>query len=103
MQKNKEINIIADTSEACSMLVNQFKSLGGKITKKKLDIGDFQVSDRIVVERKTVSDFICSITDGRMLKQANEMKDNFEQPLILIEGEDNIYENHGVHENAIRQ
>ena len=41
MKKNQEIHIIADSSEVCQALVKQLKSLGGKVSKKKLDIGDF--------------------------------------------------------------
>jgi len=49
------------------------------------------------VERKSVSDFISSVFDGRLFDQCNRLKEHFEHPCIIIEGNvdeiDNITEN----------
>jgi len=71
---------------------------------KALPIGDFLCSSRVVVEVKRSADFINSIIDGRLLSQLKEMKENFEKPVLIVEGShdegDGLPRN--VHPNAIR-
>lgn len=57
---------------------------------KTLPVGDFIISERAVIERKTRSDFESSIIDGRLFlqnKQLDNMVENFEKRIIIIEGE----------------
>jgi len=76
---------------------------GGGVNFKRLEIGDVVVSDKIVVERKTTADFVSSIVDGRLFRQATEMKDLYENPLIIIEGQPSeLYTHRAIHPNAIR-
>ncbi len=56
----------------------------------------------IGIERKTQSDFINSIIDKRIINQLIVLKENFEIPLLIIEGTDNIYTLRNMHPNAIR-
>ncbi len=42
-----------------------------------------------------------SIIDKRLLQQVKALKNNFERPLIIIEGEEDIYSVRKVHPNAI--
>ena len=63
-------------------------------------VGDYQVSDEVVIERKTASDFVSSIIDKRLFKQARELTEEFKKPIIILEGDD-IY-NGMIHPNAIR-
>lgn len=69
---------------------------------RQLDVGDFILSDRICVERKTVEDFLQSIIDKRLLSQAGELSRNFEIPILVIEGEKDLYSLREIHPNAIR-
>jgi len=39
----------------------------------------------------TTKDFIQSITDKRLFQQLKAMKDNFEKPVLIIEGEESLY------------
>ena len=64
-----------------------------------LKVGDFICSERVCVERKTGDDFISSIVDGRLFEQAEELKENFAKPIILVEGD---YYAGGMNENAIK-
>jgi ERCC4-type nuclease len=66
-----------------------------------LAVGDFILSDRVVVERKTTSDFLSSVIDGRLFKQLGELKHNFEKPILFIEGEE-MNEEKRIHVNALR-
>jgi len=51
---------------------------------KRIEIGDFIISERVAVERKTAADFVSSIVDGRLFDQAAKMKEAYEKPLIII-------------------
>jgi len=68
----------------------------------KLDSADYILSRRCGVEFKKVDDFAQSIIDGRLLEQVKELKRNFECPLIIVEGETDIYSARNIHPNAIR-
>ncbi len=96
--------IIADVREKYSGVVNALYDEGALIDLKALPIGDFLCSSRAAVEVKRPSDFISSIIDGRLLRQLKELKENFERPVIIIEGtgEQDLYSIRNVHPNAIR-
>lgn len=68
---------------------------------KQLPEGDFIIGN-IGIERKTQVDFLNSIIDKRILTQLIGLKENFEVQLLIIEGEENIYELRNFHPNAIR-
>lgn len=67
----------------------------------RLEIGDFLVSDRVVVERKTAEDFVSSLIDNRLFPQLQAMNDEFTHPVMVIEGED-LHRHRDVHPNAVR-
>ena len=50
-----------------------------------LTTGDYQVSDQIVIERKSYQDLEGSIISGRMFEQAERLSE-YKYPIILIEG-----------------
>jgi len=68
----------------------------------QLSIADYILSSRVGVEYKTVEDFVQSIIDGRLLQQIKSLKNNFERPLLIISGVEDIYSVRNVHANAIR-
>ena len=74
--------------------------------KVKFDIRQLITADLIIgyigIERKTQQDFINSMIDGRLIEQLILLKENFDIPLLIIEGEENIYSLRNVHPNAIR-
>lgn len=57
---------------------------------RNLDIGDYMLSPRVIVERKHIDDFIGSIKDGRIFRQVEALRDNAEIPLVIIESQTNI-------------
>lgn len=84
-----KVLIFVDSRE--DSILDYFKQYDCLIQRKMLLIGDFIVSDRVVIEKKTVKDFISSIMDKRLFSQLKSMKDNFEKPLLVIEGEESLY------------
>ena len=55
-----------------------------------LEYGDFVVADKdghtLGAERKTVNDFLSSISDGRLKRQIANMVERFSHRVILLEG-----------------
>ncbi|MBS7658704.1 MAG: ERCC4 domain-containing protein [Candidatus Bathyarchaeia archaeon] len=80
------VKVIADSRELNSKVINELSKLGAIVELKALECGDFILSNRIIVERKTSEDFCSSILDGRLFEQAKKMKECCEKPVILIEG-----------------
>lgn len=91
--------VYADSREHSSRVLRELKKLNVDIEVKNL-ITDYQVSDEVGIERKTTKDFVVSIIDKRLHKQAKELVENFRKPVIILEGED-LYSSL-IHPNAIR-
>ena len=66
-RKPKE-KIIADHREKNSLVISELISLGCEVEIKHLKVADFLIKG-IAIERKTVSDFINSMINKRMVRQ----------------------------------
>lgn len=99
--RGDEIIIYADDRE--DKTIKKFKELDKdiKIRRERLEIADFLISERTAVEKKTSSDFVDSIIDNRLFEQLRELKEQFERPVLLIEGK-SLFGHREVHPNAIR-
>ncbi|MFQ6025752.1 MAG: ERCC4 domain-containing protein [Nitrosopumilaceae archaeon] len=84
--KIDRLRIIADEREKKSGIPDLLREVGVKVELKNLPIGDYIVAPETVVERKTIRDLISSIFDGRLFDQCNRLKEHFEHPVILMEG-----------------
>jgi ERCC4-related helicase len=101
-KKDENIIIFVDNRER-GFLVEELHEKGVTIKMKNLEVGDFILSDDVVVEKKEVNDFVASLLDRRLFNQAIEMKRNFDKPLIIIEGDiQELYSSRAVDSNAIR-
>ncbi|MGQ9596834.1 MAG: ERCC4 domain-containing protein [Thermoproteota archaeon] len=98
----ERVSIIVDNREAASPVINELVKLGTKLTFSQLDIGDYVLSERVCVERKTISDFASSIMDLRLFQQAKLLADSYEVPIILLEGKSLYAPVGNIHPNAIR-
>lgn len=101
LKEEDEILIFADNREFQSQVVKELARKDCVVKPKQLDVGDFILSDRVAVERKTSNDFLSSVFDNRIFEQLKNLKDSFEKPILLIEGK-NLYSERDVHPNAIR-
>jgi len=81
------LRIIIDERERKSGIPELLKKVGVNIEIKTLSIGDYIVAPETVVERKSIKDFMSSIFDGRLFDQCNRLKEHFQFPIILIEGD----------------
>ena len=99
-EDDAEVVIYVDYREKNSNMMRELDKIKCEIRVKNMGVGDYQITDDIIIERKTVEDFSKSITDKRLYQQAKELVSNCNHPLMIIEGE-NIYHTF-LHPNAIR-
>lgn len=85
--KLENIRIIVDEREKKSGIPDLLKAVGIKIEMKTLPVGDYIVAPETVVERKSIHDLVSSIFDGRIFDQCARLKEHFEYPIFLIEGD----------------
>lgn len=75
-------------SRESSSLVELLKKKGAEVQVRTLEVGDVVASSDVVIERKTLDDFLKSIIDGRLFKQLVAMKEAYLKPVLIIqEGE----------------
>ncbi len=101
---SKELEIIVDDRERNFELLNKLEKVFN-IKRERLDVGDFIISDRIVVERKTLEDFLASLLDKRIFEQIEKLKASYEKPILIIEGStdlNDLFNLRDIHPNAIR-
>ncbi|MBT4417296.1 DEAD/DEAH box helicase [archaeon] len=99
---DSKLKIYADSRERGSAVIRNLVEKGVDVKVQNLEVGDFLVSERVGIERKEVRDFVDSLIDKRILHQLKMLKDNFEKPVLIIEGVEDIYSVRKVHANAIR-
>jgi Fanconi anemia group M protein len=75
--------------------------LGVEVEVCQLKVGDFILSNRVGVERKSTGDFLQSIVDKRLMSQAKILRETFERPVLILEG-GNLYSRRAIHPNAVR-
>ena len=106
IQKENNIikpKIIVDLHERNSLVASELIHLGCNVEFKHLHIGDYIVKD-VVIERKTVSDFISSMLNRRLINQLQQMQ-QVQNKLLIIEGieEQELYSKDSeMNENSIR-
>ena len=104
-EETKE-KIIIDYREKNCLVGSELKSLGLEIEYKELKVADYLVKD-VAIERKTVTDFISSMVNRRLLNQLEELQ-QYNNRLLIIEGidEQDLYTDSkgltGMNPNSVR-
>lgn len=100
---NGMVTIFADTREMNSNIAFYLKDWECEVLEKQLKVGDYIASDRVCLERKTISDFLQSIFDQRIFDQVQSLIDSYEKPLLILEGSpESLFYERDVHPNTIR-
>ena len=81
----ERVSIAIDHREAVEF-DGLLKSMGAEVQRRVLDVGDFVCSARLIVERKTRSDFEQSVIDGRLFAQLPNLVSNYERVVVIVEG-----------------
>ncbi|RMW35128.1 MAG: heavy metal resistance protein CzcA [Nitrosopumilus sp.] len=97
--KLENLRIIVDERERKSGIPELLKSVGLNLEMKTLPIGDYIVAPETIVERKSIRDLMASVFDGRLFDQCTRLKEHFEHPIVLMEG--NVDEIEEITENPL--
>jgi len=84
----KEPTIVVDSREAntAAKIVKGLRERGVNVEIAALQKGDYILSDVCAVERKTVRDFVYTLTHRHLFEQLFRLKEVYPQSLILLEG-----------------
>jgi ERCC4-type nuclease len=87
-KNGEEPTVIVDSREAstASKIVKGLIERGANVKTAALEKGDYILSDRCAVERKTVNDFVYTLTRRYLFEQLFRLKDVYPKSLILLEG-----------------
>ncbi len=99
----EKLQIYVDRREIRSGVARALESAGTDVILSTLEVGDYIVSDRVAIERKTDVDFLDSIIDKdrNIFGQLSDLARTYDRPVLIIEG-DNLYTARQIHPNAIR-
>ena len=101
--EEEKIKIIVDIREKNSLIPSELIANGLEVEFRHLEVGDYIVKN-VVIERKTISDFLSSMINKRLFEQLESIK-NIQKKILIIEGieeQELYYEKSGINENAIR-
>jgi ERCC4-type nuclease len=85
--KKIPIRIIADHREKNSGVIEALEGIEEvNVSIETLTLGDYQVDNRLLFERKKLLDFANSIKDGRLFRQACNLLSSPLKPVIILEG-----------------
>lgn len=93
--------VTVDDRETSSRVVEVLHTLGAAIDLRRLDQGDYAIGDRILVERKTVRDFVDTLVERDLFGQIKALAEAVPRPVMIIEGDD-LYTARNIQPNAIR-
>ncbi|NXA37498.1 XPF endonuclease, partial [Eudromia elegans] len=88
-QKSVQQTIIVDMREFRSELPSLLHRRGIDIEPVTLEVGDYILTPDICVERKSISDLIGSLNNGRLYTQCISMSRYYKRPILLIEFDPN--------------
>jgi len=86
-KQQKQVTIIVDHREYRSPVAKNLTLKEANVEAQQLDTGDYILSTRIGVERKTVEDYLGSMIEGKLFKQAAKLREAYPRPILIIEGE----------------
>ena len=68
----------------------------------RLDLGDYCIDHRVLVERKTLADFVASLIDGRLFEQTAALASAPERAVLILEGTGKDWPKTGVRRESVQ-
>jgi len=86
--KVEQPTIIVDSREASTApkIIKGLKEHGAEISIRALEKGDYIISDLCAFERKTIHDFVYTLTRRYLFEQLFRLKEVYVKPFMIIEG-----------------
>jgi DNA excision repair protein ERCC-4 len=79
--------VVADERERASGVPERLSKLDVRVYFSRLAVADYVVNPEIAAERKSISDFVSSVYDGRLFAQASALASSYRKPYIIVEGD----------------
>jgi len=100
----KKFDLKIDFREQRSGIVGEIEKLTDQLTIEigLLSAGDYWIGDNIIVERKTLSDFLLSIKTGRIFQQAYRIAQSGKNGLIILEGDKSMVNSSSMSRKAVQ-
>ena len=80
--------ILADARETSSGVIEALRALAADVEIRRLEVGDYALGERLLVERKTVRGLHLSIVEGRLWSQLSRLRRATQFPYLVVEGPD---------------
>ena len=80
-------HIIADSAQKGRLGERLEQIQGATLAYEDLDAGDFVLSDEVVVDYKSGTDFILAVVEQELFETANRLKAHYPRPVFLVEGD----------------
>jgi ERCC4-type nuclease len=93
-----------DFREQRSGIVEELSKFNDQLSLElcALQTGDYLIRDKIIVERKTLSDFLASIKNGRVFQQAYRMAQSSKNGIIILEGDKSMVDTSSMSRKAVQ-
>ncbi|MFD1598406.1 DEAD/DEAH box helicase [Halobellus rarus] len=101
---DEETELVVDQRELDASIAKELSKREGVRTRlETLAVGDYVLSDRVAVERKSVADFLDTLLgdERSIFEQIGDLSRAYARPVLIVEG-DGLYEERNVHPGAIR-
>ena len=99
-----DVEVVIDQRELETTIARDLSTREGVTTRlETLAVGDYVLSDRVAVERKSVADFLDTLVGGdrSLFEQVGDLARAYARPVVIVEGDD-LYGERNVEPNAIR-
>jgi Fanconi anemia group M protein len=72
------------------VMARLLESRGLEVTVRNLEVGDYVVSEKVAIERKTAQDFVSSLIDPKrnLFRQIGDLTRTYDRPILILEGRD---------------
>ena len=81
------LTITADDRERFTPVPDLLARIPGiQVVRKRLKVGDYDLGNGVVAERKTVRGFVLSLMSGQLFAQAGALRCGIERPVMIVEG-----------------
>ncbi len=99
----RPVRIVVDDREQAGGVPAALAARGdAALEVARLKVGDYHIERRVLVERKTATDFAVSLIDGRLFRQAAALAAGPDRALLLLEGGETDWQATGVRREALQ-
>jgi len=100
---NSPIRIVVDDREQRSGMIEMLEADESvSLSISRLACGDYEVEDHLLFERKTLSDLVVSIKDGRLFRQGYRLAQSHKRGIIILEGTSRDLESSHMRREAVQ-